>query len=71
MTGPNGTADVVFTVDEAAQLLRISRGLAFSAIHSGTIPSLRIGRRILIPRAALLALIDGDDGPDRVRRAGL
>lgn len=43
----------VLTVDEAAKILRISRGLAFAAVHAGAIPHLRIGRRILIPRSAL------------------
>lgn len=45
----------VLTVDEAARLLRISRGLAFEAARRGEIPTIRIGRRILVPTAALLA----------------
>ena len=45
----------VLTVDEAACLLRISRGLAFAAVRDATIPSIRIGRRILIPRDRLLS----------------
>lgn len=47
----------VLTVDETARLLRISRTLAFSAVRDGSIPSLRIGRRILVPRAGLDALL--------------
>jgi excisionase family DNA binding protein len=47
----------VLTVDEAAVYLRISRGLAFAAVRDGTLPSLRIGRRILIPRRALEELL--------------
>ncbi len=53
----SSASDHVLTVDEAAKLLRISRGLAFNAVHTGAIPHLRIGRRILIPRAALHNLI--------------
>jgi excisionase family DNA binding protein len=49
------------TVEEAAKLLGISRGLAFQAVRRGDIPSIRIGRRILIPRARLRALLDGDN----------
>ncbi len=45
----------VLTVDEAARLLRISRGLAFAAARRGDIPTIRIGRRILVPTAALVA----------------
>ena len=50
------------TVDETAELLGISRGLAFQAIHRGEIPAVRIGRRILVPVARLRAMlgIDGD-----------
>ena len=47
------------TVDETANLLGISRGLAFQAVARGDIPSIRIGRRILVPAARLQALLDG------------
>lgn len=43
----------VMTVDETAELLRISRGLAYEMVRQGQIPNLRLGRRILVPRAAL------------------
>jgi excisionase family DNA binding protein len=54
------------TVEEAAKLLGISRGLAFQAVRRGDIPSIRIGRRILIPRARLRALLDGDNAQGAV-----
>ena len=44
---------LVFTVEEAAQLLGISRSFAYEAARRGEIPSMRIGRRILVPKAAL------------------
>ena len=47
------------TVIEAAKILGISRTSAFEAIHRGQIPYVRIGRRILIPRAALERLLEG------------
>ena len=37
----------------AAQLLGISTGLCYRLVHEGQIPSIRLGRRILIPVAAL------------------
>jgi excisionase family DNA binding protein len=52
----------ILTVEETARLLGISRGLAFQAVRRGDIPSIRIGRRILIPVARLQALLVGD-GP--------
>jgi excisionase family DNA binding protein len=45
------------TVPEAAKLLGISRMSAYTAVREGVIPSLRIGRRILIPRLALERLL--------------
>lgn len=44
---------LVFTVEEAAALLGISRSFAYEAIQRGEVPSMRIGKRILVPKAAL------------------
>jgi len=44
---------LVYSVDEARKLLKISRGLIYEAINTRRIPHIRIGRRILIPRAGL------------------
>ena len=44
---------LVVTVEEAAGLLGISRGLAYEGVRQGTIPSVRIGRRLLVPLEAL------------------
>lgn len=49
---------LVITVEEAAELLRISRGLAYVLVREGKLPSLRLGRRLVVPRRALMALID-------------
>jgi len=51
------TDRLTFTVDETRRKLGLSRGLIYQAIHQGQIPHLRIGRRILIPRAALEKLL--------------
>ena len=50
----------VLTVIEASRLLRMSRGSTYEAIRLGKIPSLRFGRKILIPRAALEKLLGGE-----------
>lgn len=44
---------LVYTVEEAANLLGISRSFAYEAVQKGLVPSMRIGRRILVPKAAL------------------
>jgi excisionase family DNA binding protein len=54
---------LVFTVEEAAQLLGISRSFAYEAVQRGDIPSMRIGRRILVPKAALARLLRAAGDP--------
>jgi len=41
------------SVDELAKELRISRQAAYAALHRGVIPSIRIGKRFVLPRAAI------------------
>jgi len=53
----NGQAPRTLSVDQVAKLLGISRGLAFQGVRDGSIPAIRIGRRILVPRARLMALL--------------
>ena len=51
----------ILTVEQTAQVLGISRGLAFAAARNGDIPSIRIGRRILVPRDRLRQMLGLDD----------
>ena len=44
---------IVYTCDEAALLLGISRPQVYLGIERGEIPHIRVGKRILIPCAAL------------------
>src|SRR5215470_11539127 len=48
----------VATLDEVARILRISRGGAYAAAKRGDIPAVRIGKRILVPLAAIERLLD-------------
>ncbi len=52
---------LVISVEEARRLLGLSRGLMYDAVNSGQVPSIRIGRRILIPRALLGKMLDRTD----------
>jgi len=55
---PPGTRLTV-TVEEAAELLGISRDIAFREIRAGTIPALRLGAsRIVVPVQGLLDLVE-------------
>lgn len=48
---------LTFTVDEVAALLGISRSGAYDSIARDEIPSLNIGRRVLVPREPFLELV--------------
>ena len=52
-------APATYLVDEIARLLGIARGTAYEAIHRGEIPSVRVGRRVLVPRAKFDAWLEG------------
>ena len=58
---------LTYTLDEAARRLGISRALAYEAANRGELPVCRIGRRMLVPRVALLRLLE--DGPPDARSA--
>lgn len=47
-------------VDEVAIELGISRASAYEAVARGEIPSIRIGRRVLVPTAALRRMLGVD-----------
>jgi excisionase family DNA binding protein len=45
------------SVQQAAKLLGLSRSAAYRAVAAGQLPVLRLGRRIYIPTARLLAML--------------
>jgi excisionase family DNA binding protein len=55
------TPRATLTIEEAAQLLRISKSLAYLAARRGEIPTLRIGSRWVVPRVQLERLIAGEN----------
>ena len=50
---------MVLDVPEAAEILNISRQAAYAAAKRGDLPTVRIGGRILVPRAALMRMLEG------------
>jgi len=56
---------LVYTVDQAARLLGISRSHAYDLIARGEFPvaTRQLGRRRLIPRAALDRYLAGEPSP--------
>ncbi|UKJ63502.1 helix-turn-helix domain-containing protein [Cellulosimicrobium cellulans] len=49
------------SVEEAGDALGLSRSLAYRAANAGEIPSVRIGRRLLVPVPALLRMLGSPD----------
>jgi len=52
-----GDERLTITVAQAARMLGISRGLAYQMAREGTIPTLRFGRRLVVPRKAMERLL--------------
>ena len=48
-----------FSVPEAAEILGLSPFSAWAAVKAGYIPTIRIGRRVIVPRHALERLLSG------------
>ena len=48
-----GIEKLVYTVEKAGALLGLGRSGAYEAVRRGDIPTIRIGRRLLIPKVAL------------------
>ena len=61
MESKAGVERLTFTVSEAGQLLGICRNKAYAAAANGELPTIRIGRRIMVPKAALERLLAGDE----------
>jgi excisionase family DNA binding protein len=47
------------TIEESAKILRISRNSAYAAANDRSLPTVKIGRRLLVPRVALEKLLAG------------
>jgi excisionase family DNA binding protein len=54
-----GDGRLTWTIAEVAKLLGISKDSAYEAAHRGELPVQVIGRRVLVPRVALLRLLEG------------
>jgi Helix-turn-helix domain len=53
-----------FTVEETGKILGISRASAFAAAKRGDIPTIRIGKRLIVPRRGLERLLSADAGDE-------
>ena len=56
---------LLLNISEVASLLAIGRNLTYELVRTGNLPHVRLGRRVLIPRDALLAWIQSEVRPRR------
>ncbi|RVC57681.1 helix-turn-helix domain-containing protein [Mesorhizobium sp.] len=54
------TIRATITIVEAAHRLGIGRNQAYEAAKRGEIPSIKIGKRLLVPKAALDKMLSGE-----------
>ena len=45
------------SIEDAGKVLGLSRASAYAAAQSGALPCIRLGRRLLVPKAALERLL--------------
>jgi hypothetical protein len=55
--------EVSIPVEVAGQALGIRRSAAYAAVRSGQLPSIRIGKRISIPTAAIRKMLQISEDP--------
>ncbi len=60
---------VTMTVPEAAKALGIGKNQGYEAARAGQIPTIRIGKRLLVPRAAFERLLEADTSQRDARPA--
>lgn len=60
---------LTLTVVQAARLLGIGRTQAYEAVRRRQLPALRLGKRILVPRAALERMLEQAAAPADAREA--
>lgn len=50
---------LVYTVPQVAERLQVGRSSVYDAILRGELRAVRLGRRVLVPRDALRAFLEG------------
>jgi hypothetical protein len=56
------TEQLSVSVELAGRAFRLSRGPAYEAVRTGQIPSIRIGRKIVVPTAPLRKMLGIESG---------
>jgi excisionase family DNA binding protein len=62
---PDPAVEPTMQVDTVAKALGLSRAAAYNGVQTGEIPSIRIGRRIVVPTAAVRRMLLLDSGNEK------
>jgi excisionase family DNA binding protein len=60
-TVPTAQDRPTVTIDEACRMLGVSRTTAYEAAKSGQLPTISLGRRLLVPTAVLRRMLQLDE----------
>lgn len=63
-----GDERLTLSIPETAKILGIGRNLCYDRVKTGEIPVIKIGRRLLVPRAALEKLLANPKSPNLTRQ---
>ena len=61
---------LILTPMEVARLLGLGKNTTYDAIRRGDIPAIRVGKRLLVPRAALEEWLAGRGSKDQPTKSG-
>ena len=61
---PDPAAEPTMHMDKVAKAFGLSRAAAYNGVQTGEIPSIRVGRRIVVPTAAVRRMLQLDGGAD-------
>jgi excisionase family DNA binding protein len=61
----SGRETSVISIKEVAEMMGLSLGVVYGAVKSGQIPSITVGRRVVVPRAPFYRLIGREEGAPR------
>lgn len=56
------------SIEQAAEMLGVSRAFAFRLAARGELPTVRLGRRLLVPLSSLEEVLTPDTDPNSRRR---
>jgi excisionase family DNA binding protein len=49
---------LTYTIEEAGELLGLSRNNSYNLARSGSLPTIKLGKRLLVPKAALARMLE-------------